>query len=132
MTKYLVKEIVVGKHKFNLEVYPIREGCNGKEGPYFEIFPHDYNAALYAFSNKERLNKLIKKKHLNENNNIGTTGNGKDHACQSSCDRMSNHIFQCDHINTGVPVAGRVRAPRPLDFRHGPPLRPFNNLLRRD
>ena len=79
MTKYLVKEIVVGKHKFNLEVYPIREGCNGKEGPYFEIFPHDYNAALYAFSHKEKLNKIIKKKHLNENNNIGTTGNGKDH-----------------------------------------------------
>ena len=79
MTRYLVKEIVVGKHKFNLEVYPMREGCNGKEGPYFEIFPHDYNAALYAFSNIEKLNKLIKKKHLNENNNIGTTGNGKDH-----------------------------------------------------
>ena len=29
MTKYVVKEIVVGKHKFDLEVYPIREGCNG-------------------------------------------------------------------------------------------------------
>ena len=66
MTKYLVKEIVVGKHKFNLEVYPMREGCNGKEGPYFEIFPHDYNAALYAFSNKEKLNKIIKEKYVYE------------------------------------------------------------------
>ena len=79
MTDYVVKEIKISKHKFQLEIYPVREGCNGKEGPYFEIFPHDYDAALYAFSNKERLNKLIKKKHLNENYNIGTTGNGKDH-----------------------------------------------------
>ena len=29
-----------------------------------KIFPHDYHAALYAFSNKEKLNKIIKEKHL--------------------------------------------------------------------
>ena len=34
------------------------------EGPYFEIFPHDYNAALYAFSHKEKLNKYNKKETL--------------------------------------------------------------------
>ena len=88
MTNYVIKQIVVNKHKFDLEVYPVREGCNGKEGPYFEIFPHDYNAALYAFSNKERLNKLIKKKHLNENNNIGTTRNGENNDAVESSRRV--------------------------------------------
>jgi len=32
----------------------------------WEIFPHDYNAALYAFSNKEKLNKIIKDKYIYE------------------------------------------------------------------
>ena len=88
MTNYVIKQIVVNKHKFDLEVYPVREGCNGKEGPYFEIFPYNYKAALYAFSHKERLNKLIKKKHLNENNNIRTTRNGKDNDVVESSRRV--------------------------------------------
>ena len=79
MTNYVVKQITISKYKFQLEVYPMREGCNGKEGPYFEIFPLNYNAALYAFSNKEKINQLIKKEHLSEDYNIRTTGNGKDH-----------------------------------------------------
>lgn len=74
MTDYVVKEIKISKHKFQLEIYPVREGCNGKEGPYYEIFPLDYEASLYAFSNKEKINKLIKKEYLSEDNNIGTTG----------------------------------------------------------
>ncbi len=85
MTNYVVKQIVVGKHKFDLEVYPIREGCNGTEGPYYEIFPLDYEASLYAFSNKEKINQLIKKEHLSEDYNIRTTGNGKDHDAVKSC-----------------------------------------------
>ena len=65
-SKTIKKEIKVKKYKFGLEIYPAREGNYGIEGPYFEIFPHDYHAALYAFSNKQELNDMIKKKYLNE------------------------------------------------------------------
>ena len=58
------KDIEVNKHKFTLEIYPMRNGNYKSEGPFWEIFPHDYHAALYAFSNKEKLNKIIKEKHL--------------------------------------------------------------------
>tara|TARA_A100001201_G_scaffold378_1_gene1004 strand:+ start:4764 stop:4961 length:198 start_codon:yes stop_codon:yes gene_type:complete len=58
------KNITVARHKFTLEIYPARNGCHGKEGPYFEIFPHNYNACLYAFSNKQKINNLIKKKYM--------------------------------------------------------------------
>ena len=64
MTNTVKKEIKVGGNKFTLEIYPAREGCNGVEGPYFEIFAHDYNASLYAFSNKDKINKIIKDKYL--------------------------------------------------------------------
>ena len=66
MTNTLRKEIEVEGNKFTLEIYPAREGCNGVEGPYFEIFAHDYNASLYAFSNKQSLNDYIKKNHIAE------------------------------------------------------------------
>ena len=58
------KQITINKHKFLLEIYPAREGCNGKEGPYWEIFPHSYKASLYAFSNKDKLNKKIEAEYL--------------------------------------------------------------------
>ena len=48
------------KYKFDLEIYL------GLEDLSWEIFPHDYNAALYAFSNKEKLNKTIESKHIYE------------------------------------------------------------------
>jgi hypothetical protein len=48
----------VGKHKFKIEIYPSLVD--------WEIFPHDYEAALYAFSNKEKLNKIIEEKHIYE------------------------------------------------------------------
>ena len=32
----------------------------------FEIFPHGYEASLYAFSNKKRLNQIVKDKHIYE------------------------------------------------------------------
>ena len=50
------KIITVSKHKFNLEIYPRLVD--------WEIFPHNYDAALYAFSNKEKLNKKIKANHV--------------------------------------------------------------------
>jgi len=52
----IIKTIKIDKHKFNLEIYPRLVD--------WEIFPHDYNAALYAFSNKEKLNKKIKTNHV--------------------------------------------------------------------
>jgi len=64
MTGTIKKVITVAKNKFTLEIYPAREGCHGTEGPYYEIVAHDYNASLCAFSNKDKINKLIKEKHL--------------------------------------------------------------------
>ena len=58
------KNIKINKQKFVLEIYPARNGCNRQEGPYWEIFPHSYKASLYAFSNKESLNKKIETKYL--------------------------------------------------------------------
>ena len=50
-SKPITKEITVNKHKFKIEIYPSLVT--------WEIFPHDYNAALYAFSNKEKLSKIL-------------------------------------------------------------------------
>ena len=80
-TKTIKKTITVSKNKFNLEIYPAREGCSGTEGPYWEIFPHDYHAALYAFSNKDKLNKLIEDKFMNNG--------GKDDGSNKTGDRSS-------------------------------------------
>jgi len=43
---------------FNLEIYPRLIS--------WEVFPQTYNAALYAFSNKNKLNKTIEDKHIYE------------------------------------------------------------------
>ena len=56
--KPITKEVKVNKHKFRIEIYLSLVD--------WEIFPHDYNAALYAFSNKEKLNKIIKDKYIYE------------------------------------------------------------------
>ena len=56
------KDIVVAKNKFHLEIYLGLEGDDIS----WEIYPEDYHAALYAFSNKDKLNKLIKDKHIEE------------------------------------------------------------------
>ena len=53
-----MKEVTINKHKNRIEIYPALVD--------WEIFPHDYNAALYAFSNKEKLNKIIKDKYIYE------------------------------------------------------------------
>ena len=56
---YKRKDITIKKkYKFSLEIYPSIVA--------WEIFPHDYNAALYAFSNKDKLNKIIETKHIYE------------------------------------------------------------------
>jgi len=57
------KSIVVDKkYKFDLEIYPRLVS--------WEIFPKDYHAALYAFSNKEKLNKLIEDKYIYEKRKV--------------------------------------------------------------
>ena len=50
------RTIKFAKNKFNLEIY-------GRLVDW-EIFPHTYDAALYAFSNKNKLNKLVAKKYV--------------------------------------------------------------------
>ena len=57
------KTITVAKHKFRLEVYLSLDGHNDI---CWEIFPHSHDAALYAFSNKNKLTKLIESKHISE------------------------------------------------------------------
>ncbi len=57
------KSIVVdNKYKFDLEIYPRLVS--------WEIFPKDHHAALYAFSNKEKLNKLIEDKYIYEKRKV--------------------------------------------------------------
>ena len=50
------KTIKISKYKFNLEIYPKLLD--------WEIFPHNYDAALYAFSNKDKLNQKIESKYI--------------------------------------------------------------------
>ena len=57
-SKPIIKEVKINKYKFKLEIYPTLLE--------WEIFPYDYHAALYAFSNKEKLNKIIKEKYVYE------------------------------------------------------------------
>ena len=50
------KTIKIDKHIFELEIYPRLVS--------WEVFPKNYDAALYAFSNKDKLNKLIEDEHV--------------------------------------------------------------------
>ena len=52
------KTIKVNKHIFELEIYPRIVS--------WEVFPKNYNAALYAFSNKDILNKTINDNYIYE------------------------------------------------------------------
>ena len=57
--KSVIKKIIkISKHKFNLEIYPRLVD--------WEIFPHNYDAALYAFSNKDKLTKQIEANYIYE------------------------------------------------------------------
>ena len=52
------KTIKIDKHIFELEIYPRLVS--------WEVFPRNYDAALYAFSNKDKLNKKIEANHVYE------------------------------------------------------------------
>ena len=49
---------VEDRYIFDLEIYPRLIS--------WEIYPKDHHAALYAFSNKDKLNKLIEDEHVFE------------------------------------------------------------------
>ena len=52
------KTIKVNKYMFDLEIYPRLVS--------WEVFPKTNDAALYAFSNKEKLYKTIETNHIYE------------------------------------------------------------------
>jgi len=56
--KSIIKKTITvdDKYIFDLEIYPRLVS--------WEIYPKDHYAALYAFSNKDKLNKLIEDEHV--------------------------------------------------------------------
>ncbi len=60
---YVKKEIKISKHKFLLEIYLALEG---HKDICWEIFPYNHQASLYAFANKQKIEKIIERKHLYE------------------------------------------------------------------
>jgi len=63
MTKVIKRRIKVSKVTFNIEIYPNLEGHKEIS---WEVFPETYSGSLYAFSNKEKLNKTIEDKYIYE------------------------------------------------------------------
>ena len=56
---YIRKNITIKKkYEFILEIYPSLVS--------WEIFPRNYESSLYAFSNKDNLNKFIETNHVLE------------------------------------------------------------------
>jgi len=58
--KSIIKKTITvdDKYIFDLEIYPRLVS--------WEIYPKDHHAALYAFSNKDKLNKTIEDNHIYE------------------------------------------------------------------
>ena len=63
----IVRHIMIAKHKFILEIYLALEGHKDIT---WEIFPYDHDASLYAFSNKQKLENIIEKRHIYENTKV--------------------------------------------------------------
>ena len=69
MAKNVVKrDLKVDGVEFELQIYLRLEtkGHSNGQYPAFEIFPEDYHAALFAFSNKQKLDNLIKQKFIDK------------------------------------------------------------------
>ena len=62
-SKPISRIVKIKSYTYRLEIYPNLEGHREIS---WEIFPYDYNAALYAFSNKQKLNNIIEEKHIYE------------------------------------------------------------------
>jgi len=60
---YIRKEIKISRHKFLLEIYLALEG---HKDICWEVFPYNHQASLYAFANKQKIEKIVEKKHLYE------------------------------------------------------------------
>jgi len=62
--KSIIKKTITidDKYIFDLEIYPRLVS--------WEIYPKDHHAALYAFSNKDKLNKLIEDEHVFEKKDL--------------------------------------------------------------
>jgi len=59
----ILKKIKINNYKFDLEIYP---NLDGHQDIPWEIFPKTQKASLYAFSNKDKLNKIIESKYIYE------------------------------------------------------------------
>ena len=57
-SKPISKQIKIKNHTYKLEIYPSLVS--------WEIFPYDYKAALYAFSNKNKINNIIQEQYIYE------------------------------------------------------------------
>ena len=78
MTDFVRKDLKIGVHSFVLEIYTTSLGSPIKPSSLdvhqdiaWEIFPEDYSACLYAFSNKKRIENIITKQYLYEPNKKG-------------------------------------------------------------
>lgn len=60
---HVTRRIQIAKHKFILEVYLALEGHKEIS---WEIFPLNHQAALYAFENKQKIERIVERKHLYE------------------------------------------------------------------
>ncbi len=73
MGRNIVKRnIKVKGFEFTLEIYLRLEtsGYSNRQDICYEIFPKNYDASLYAFSNKDKLNKLIEDKYIYEKRKV--------------------------------------------------------------
>ena len=59
----ILRKITINKYKFDLEIYP---NLDGHTDICWEIFPRSHEASLYAFSNKDKLSKIIESKYIYE------------------------------------------------------------------
>ena len=59
----ILRKITINKYKFDLEIYP---NLDGHADICWEIFLEVMKQSLYAFSNKDKLTKLIEKKYIYE------------------------------------------------------------------
>jgi len=59
----ILRKIKINNYKFDLEIYP---NLDSHKDITWEIFPKSQAASLYAFSNKDKIDKIIKKKYIYE------------------------------------------------------------------
>ena len=59
----ILKKIKIKNYKFDLEIYP---NLDGHKDITWEIFPTTQTASLYAFSNKDKITKIIEQHYIYE------------------------------------------------------------------